>query len=84
MVIGNKHASCLLQANAFHIIINGFPGKHPEYPMKMKGGEMGYLRKILKAMLLIQVGIYVIDYPVDALEIFFPGLQLYARQVQFL
>jgi hypothetical protein len=49
----------------------------------MKGGEVGNLRKVLQGMLLIQVGINVVDYPVDSQVILLSGLVLYAREIQF-
>jgi len=44
--------------------------------MKVKGGEMSHLRQVFKGVFLIKVGIDVIHYAVDALEILLSRLLL--------
>lgn len=78
LLIAKQYTTCLLEPDSFYIVVNGFPSKHSEYPVEVERGEVGHLRKILQGVFLIQVGINIIHYPVDAQVILLSGLVLYA------
>ncbi len=33
----------MIQPDPLHIVIDGFPGEYPKYPVEMERGEVGYL-----------------------------------------